>query len=79
MMCLIYFYKGATLTTKKSIDHKAIIQKRSKDFGGSLDDTDVIKLCGCSRNTIISISENLNICTIEAPRKQNTQNRSLCY
>ena len=43
--------KGATLTTKKSIECKAIIQKHSKDFGGSLDDPDVIKLCGCSRNS----------------------------
>lgn len=43
--------KGTTLTTKKSIHCKAIIQKHSKDFGGSLDDPDVIKLCGCSRNS----------------------------
>lgn len=27
------------------------IQTYSKDFGGSLDDTDVIKLAGCARNT----------------------------
>ena len=43
--------KGTTLTTKKSIDCKAIIQKHSKDFGGTLDDSDIIKLCGCSRNS----------------------------
>ena len=43
--------KGTTLTTKKSIECKAIIQKHSKDFGGSLDDPDVMKLCGCSRNS----------------------------
>ena len=43
--------KGSTLTTKKSIDCKAIIMKHSKDFGGSLEDPDVIKLCGCSRNS----------------------------
>ena len=43
--------KGTMLTTKKSIDCKAIIQKHSKDFGGSLEDPDVIKLCGCSRNS----------------------------
>ena len=43
--------KGTTLTTKKSIDCKAIIQKHSKDFGGSLEDPDVMKLCGCSRNS----------------------------
>jgi DNA invertase Pin-like site-specific DNA recombinase len=43
--------KGSTLTTKKSIDCKTIIQKHSKDFGGTLEDPDVIKLCGCSRNS----------------------------
>ena len=43
--------KGSTLTTKKSVECKTIIQKHSKDFGGSLDDPDVIKLCGCSRNS----------------------------
>ena len=41
----------AAATTKKSIDCKAIIKKHSKDFGGSLEDPDVIKLCGCSRNS----------------------------
>ncbi|MBO5908487.1 MAG: recombinase family protein [Clostridia bacterium] len=43
--------KGDTLITKKSIECKAIIQKHSKDFGGSLEDPDVLKLCGCSRNS----------------------------
>jgi len=43
--------KGTTLITKKSIQCKAIIKKHSRDFGGSLDDPDVIKLCGCSRNS----------------------------
>ena len=43
--------KGTTLETKKSLYCKAIIQKHSKDFGGTLDDPDVIKLCGCSRNS----------------------------
>ena len=43
--------KGTTLTTKKSLDCKAIIQKHSKDFGGTLEDPEVIKLCGCSRNS----------------------------
>ena len=43
--------KGTTLTTKKSIECRAIIKKHSKDFGGTLDDPDVIKLCGCSRNS----------------------------
>ena len=43
--------KGTTITTKKSINCKAIIQKHSKDFGGTLNDPNVIKLCGCSRNS----------------------------
>ena len=43
--------KGSTLTTKKATQCKAVIQKHSKDFGGSLEDADVIKLCGCSRNS----------------------------
>lgn len=43
--------KGTSLTTKKSLHCKAIIQKHSKDFGGSLEDPEVIKLCGCSRNS----------------------------
>ena len=43
--------KGTNLTTKKSLDCKAIIKKHAKDFGGTLDDPDVIKICGCSRNS----------------------------
>ena len=43
--------QGTTLTTKKSLECIAIIRKHSKDFGGTLDDPDVIKLCGCSRNS----------------------------
>ena len=43
--------KGTSLTTKKSLDCIAIIRKHSKDFGGTLEDPDVMKLCGCSRNS----------------------------
>jgi len=43
--------KGATLTTKKSVAAKEIIKKYSKDFNGSLEDADVIKLAGISRNS----------------------------
>ena len=43
--------KGTTLTTKKSLDCISIIKKHSKDFGGTLEDPDVMKLCGCSRNS----------------------------
>lgn len=43
--------EGATLTTKKSLAAKKIILKHSRDFNGTLDDADVIKLAGISRNT----------------------------
>ena len=43
--------KGTKLTTKKSVVAKEIILKHSKDFNGSLDDEDVIKLAEISRNT----------------------------
>ena len=43
--------KGSKLTTKKSLECKTLIQKHSIDFGGTLEDPDVIKLCGCSRNS----------------------------
>ena len=42
---------GVKLTTKKSVEAKAIIRKHSKEFGGSLNDADCIKLAGCSRNS----------------------------
>jgi hypothetical protein len=45
------------LTTKKALECMAIIKKYSKDFGGSLEDLDVIKLCGCSRNSYYNIIE----------------------
>ena len=51
--------KGSTLTTKKSIECKAIIQKHSKDFGGTLEDPDVIKFCGCSRNSYYNYKKEL--------------------
>ena len=43
--------KGETWETKKSKTAKQIITKHSKDFGGNLDDTEVITLTGLSRNT----------------------------
>lgn len=43
--------KGAKLTTKKSITAKEDIIKYSKDFKGTLKDTEVIKLTGLARNT----------------------------
>lgn len=43
--------KGTKLTTKKSIKAKEDIQKYSKDFKGTLKDTEVMKLIGISRNS----------------------------
>lgn len=43
--------QGTKLTTKKSILAKEIIKKHSKEFNGTLNDADVMKLAGLSRNT----------------------------
>lgn len=50
---------GVKLTTKKSISSKEIILKHSKDFNGSLDDTDVIKICGIARGTYYKYKKEL--------------------
>ena len=55
------YVKGTTLITKKSIDCQAIIFKHSKDFGGSLEYPDVIKLCGCSRSSYYKYKRELKI------------------
>ena len=54
--------QGTPLTTKKALACSAIIKKHSKDFGGSLEDPDVIKLCGCSRNSYYKYKNNLRRC-----------------
>ena len=43
--------KGTKLTTKKSISTKEKILKYSKDFQGTLNDSDCIQLLGIARNT----------------------------
>ena len=43
--------KGSTISKKKEKECLLLILKHSKDFNGTLDDKDVIKLCGCSRNS----------------------------
>ena len=43
--------QGTKLTTKKSISAKEVIKKHSKEFNGTLNDADVMKLAGLSRNT----------------------------
>ena len=41
---------GVKITTKKSIQAKEQIRKYSREYGGTLNDTDVIRLLGISRN-----------------------------
>ena len=43
--------KGTTLVTSKSIDCKETIKKHAADFGGTLNDTEVMTLCKISRNS----------------------------
>lgn len=50
---------GSTFVTKKSKAAKEIISRHSKTFGGSLDDTEVMRLCGCSRNTYYKYKKEL--------------------
>lgn len=53
--------KGASLTTKKSIECKRIIQTHSKTFGGTLLDEETRKLCGCSRNSYYKYKRALSV------------------
>lgn len=43
--------QGRKLVTKKSVESKKTIQKHSVDFGGSLSDSELMKMTGLSRNT----------------------------
>lgn len=56
--------QGKTLITKKSIRCQAIIRKHSKDFGGSLEDSDVMTLCGCSRNSYYKYKKEIKSATV---------------
>jgi DNA invertase Pin-like site-specific DNA recombinase len=51
--------EGTTYATKKGIRCKEIIRKHSLDFGGSLKDIDVIKLCGCARGSYYKYKRDL--------------------
>lgn len=53
--------KGTKLTTKKSIAAKKQIRKYSKDFNGTLKDTEVMKLIGISRNSYYKYKRELNM------------------
>lgn len=43
--------QGAKLITKKSIEAKELIKKHSKEFNGTLNDVDCMRLIGLARNT----------------------------
>lgn len=51
--------KGVKLTTKKSVQAKRQIQKYSKDFQGTLKDTEVMKLIGIARNSYYKYKKEL--------------------
>ena len=53
--------KGTKLITKKELKCKEIILKHSKDFNGTLEDPDVITLCGCSKNSYYKYKKQLKI------------------
>ena len=50
---------GAKLTTKKSIESKEVILKHSKDFGGTLNDIELMKMTNLSRNTFYKYKKEL--------------------
>ena len=54
--------QGAKLTTRKSVAAKAIILKHSKDFNGTLNDAEVIRLAGISRNSFYKYKQELKSC-----------------
>ena len=53
--------KGTKLITKKELKCKEIILKHSKDFNGTLEDPDVITLCGCSKNSYYKYKKQLKL------------------
>ncbi len=53
---------GSEVPTKKELAAAETIRKHSKDFGGSLSDPEVIKLCGISRNSYYKYKRALKDC-----------------
>jgi hypothetical protein len=51
--------KGTVLVTAKSIQCKEIIKKHARDFGGTLDDSEVMLLCKISRNSYYKYKKEL--------------------
>lgn len=55
--------QGVKLITKKSVAAKQIITKHSKDFNGTLNDIEVMRLTGLSRNTFYKYKRELKQAT----------------
>lgn len=53
--------KGSVYKTKKSAACKAIIRKHAKDFGGTLDDKEIMTLCKCSRTAYYKYKRELKV------------------
>lgn len=51
--------QGTSVTTKKGLATKETIRQHSKDFGGSLNDIDCMKLVGVARNTFYKYKSEL--------------------
>lgn len=51
--------KGTKLITKKSIEAKEIIKKHGKNFGGALNNEEVIKLAGINRSSFYKYQKEL--------------------
>ena len=52
---------GAKLNIKKAAPAKAIIKQHSKDFGGTLNDAECMKLAGLARNTYYKYKRELKV------------------
>ena len=52
--------KGAKLNVKKASPAKELIRKHNRDFGGSLNDVDTMKLVGVARNTYYKYKKEVN-------------------
>lgn len=53
--------QGSIYKTKKSSACKAIIRKHAKDFGGTLDDIEIMTLCKCSRTAYYKYKRELKL------------------
>ena len=53
--------KGKKIKTTKQIVCEDIIKKHSKDFNGTLEDPDVMTLCGCSRNSYYKYKKEIKL------------------